>query len=169
MNTWFVVHAKPRQESVAQAQLERQGYRVYLPRLCRSRLSRSRWQQTIEPLFPRYLFVGLRVGCQPLGPVHSTRGVSSVLRFGDQFAVVPPALLDDIRSRANADGLHVLPDPELRAGDRLRIVAGPFAGFEGVYTCDSGAKRARILLEVLGAATPVTVPRMHLVAARQYA
>ena len=165
MSTWFVVHTKPRQEAVAQIQLERQGYPVYFPRLCLPRLRRSRWSETVEPLFPRYLFVGVQVGDQALAPIRSTRGVSSVLRFGDRYAEVPPALINSLRERANESGLHVLADTGFHKGDRLHIIAGPFEGFEAVFESDTGADRVRVLLEVLGAAASVTLPKAFMVPA----
>jgi transcriptional antiterminator RfaH len=167
MSTWFVVHTKPRQESVAQAQLERQGYPVYLPRLSLPRLRRGRWAEAIEPLFPRYLFVRVEVGEQALAPIRSTRGVAAVLKFGNQYAEVPAGLVDSLRTRANEAGLHVLQDSSLRKGDRLHIIAGPFEGFEAVFECERGADRSRVLLDVLGAATSVTLPTGFIVPAHR--
>lgn len=165
MSTWFVVHTKPRQEAVAEAQLERQGYPVYLPRLSLPRLRRGRWSEAVEPLFPRYLFVQVAVGEQALAPVRSTRGVAAVLRFGNRYAEAPTELVDALRGRANEAGLHVLRSAGLRKGDRLRIIAGPFEGFEAVFECERGADRARVMLEVLGASTAVTLPTGFIVPA----
>ncbi len=163
MSTWFVVHTKPRQEAEARAQLERQGYPVYFPQLRLPRLRRSRWAEVVEPLFPRYLFVAVEVGEQALAPVGSTRGVSAVLRFGPRYAEAPPELVATLRARENQDGLHVLADSALARGDRLRVLAGPFEGFEAVFEAHSGPERARVLLEVLGRQTEVTLPRGYLV------
>ncbi len=163
MSTWFVVHTKPRQEAVAQAQLERQGYPVYFPRLRLPRLRRSRWADVVEPLFPRYLFVSVEVGEQALAPVSSTRGVSAVPRFGARYAEAPALLIDRLRAREDAAGLHVLADARLAPGDRLTVIAGPFEGFEAVFQASSGTERARVLLEVLGRLTEVTLPRGYLV------
>ena len=165
MSTWFVVHTKPRQEAVAQAQLERQGYPAYFPRLCLPRLRRSRWSDVIEALFPRYLFVGLEVGRQALAPIRSTRGVCTVLRFGDRYAEVPMALIDALRDRADESGMHVLADSGFDKGDRLYIIAGPFQGLEAVFESAAGADRVRVLLEVLGAAASVTLPKACMVPA----
>jgi len=59
---WYLVHAKRAAESIAQENLERQGYVVYYPRLMRARRVRGRWTECIEALFPRYLFVQVGVG-----------------------------------------------------------------------------------------------------------
>lgn len=165
MSTWFVVHTKPRQEAVAREQLERQGYPVYLPRLSLPRLRRGRWSDTVEPLFPRYLFAQVEVGEQALAPIRSTRGVTAVLKFGNRYAEVPAALIEALRARADESGMHVLADSGLRKGDRLRIIAGPFEGFEAVFECERGADRSRVLLDVLGASTSVTLPTGFIVPA----
>ncbi len=165
MSTWFVVHTKPRQESVAQEQLERQGYPVYLPRMSLPRLRRGRWSDTVEPLFPRYLFAQVEVGEQALAPIRSTRGVTAVLKFGNRYAEAPAGLIESLQARADASGLHVLADSGLRKGDRLRIIAGPFEGFEAVFECERGADRSRVLLDVLGASTSVTLPAGFIVPA----
>lgn len=167
MNTWFVVHTKPRQEGEAQLQLERQGYPVYLPRLCLPRLRRSRWRDVTEPLFPRYLFVALEKGEQSLAPIRSTRGVSAVLRFGDRYAEVPTTLVEALRLRANAEGLHTLNVATFEKGAKVRIIAGPFEGLEAVFDKESGPDRARVLLEVLGATAPVTLPTAHMIPTRR--
>ena len=134
-------------------------------RTCGWTRRRGRWSETVEPLFPRYLFVGLEVGEQALAPVRSTRGVSSVLRFGTRYAEVPDTLLEALRQRENEAGVHVLADPGLRKGDRLRIIAGPFEGFEAVFECAVGADRVRVMLEVLGSAAAVTLPTALMVPA----
>ena len=40
-----------------------------------------RWQGTVEPLFPGYLFVQLDLGRQNTAPIRSTRGVIGMVRF----------------------------------------------------------------------------------------
>ena len=64
MHHWYVIQTKPRQESVAIENLERQGYAAYCPKMAQAkrRRQRQRWQKVIEPLFPRYLFVQLAMG-----------------------------------------------------------------------------------------------------------
>lgn len=57
--SWYLVHAKPRQEDVALANLERQGYACYLPQMRIERVRRRKAEVATEPMFPRYLFVRL--------------------------------------------------------------------------------------------------------------
>ena len=160
---WYLVHSRPRQESVAAEHLQRQGYEVYLPRVKLPRHRRARWQEQVEPLFPRYLFAGLQVGQQSLHPVRSTRGVAALVRSGEHYAPVPPALLAALRAGADGEGLHQLRAEGLLPGDRVRIVAGPFAGLEAVFHSRQGADRVRVLLEIIGATTEAMLSSSLLV------
>lgn len=84
---WYVVYAKSRQEAVAEENLGRQGYEVYLPLIAQPRRQRGQWRQVLEPLFPRYLFVHLRLGCDNIGPIRYTTGVSSLVRFREELGL----------------------------------------------------------------------------------
>jgi transcriptional antiterminator RfaH len=160
MLRWYVIHTKWASETIAESNLQRQGYEVYLPRLVQKARRRGRMQERIGALFPRYLFLQLDEGSQMLGPVRSTRGVNSVVRFGSCYATVPEQLIRALKARAESDtGLHRLPPPALPArGATVKISAGPFDGLEGVFECESGEDRAVVLLNLLGQNTRVQVP-----------
>ena len=92
---WFLIYSKPQQERVAVQNLERQGYETYLPMLRRSRRRQGKKFETVEPLFPRYLFVNLSEELDDWGPIRSTRGVSRMIRFGNEAARVPDEFVDE--------------------------------------------------------------------------
>ena len=160
MLRWYVVHSKPSAEAVAQTNLERQGYQVYLPRLVQSVLWRQQRRERIVPLFPRYLFLRLQEGSQPLGPVRSSVGVAGVVRFGCRYAAVGDEVIRNLQARADPHtGLHRLSRPApLVAGTAVQIAAGPFDGLEGIFQREDGAERVVVLLKLLGQDTPVRVP-----------
>jgi transcription antitermination factor NusG len=53
----------------------------------------------------------------------------------------------------------VLPEPpgRLKAGDRVRVIHGPFAGLPALYYGQSSRARVRVLLQLLGSARPVAM------------
>lgn len=57
--SWYLVHAKPRQEQLALVNLDRQGYSSYMPVMSVERIRRGKAVVYKEPMFPRYLFVPL--------------------------------------------------------------------------------------------------------------
>jgi transcriptional antiterminator RfaH len=158
MAHWYLLYTKPRQERTALAHLERQGYAAYLP-LGRARRRRgSRQVQVLEALFPRYLFVWLDDEKDDWAPLRSTVGAVGLVRFGDLPARAPQHLVEALRARADADGVHALPGTHFRPGDRVRVVDGALAGLEGVYAARTGAERVTVLLQLMGHANPVQLP-----------
>ena len=57
-----------------------------------------------------------------------------------------------------------MPPALLLPGSRVRILAGPFDGLEGVFQRECGAERAVVLLSVLGQPVGVSVPATSVVA-----
>lgn len=157
---WFAVCCKPRQETVAEENLLRQGFHVYLPRIRLRQRRRGRWVDAIEVLFPRYIFIRVDPERRSTATVRSTRGVTGLVRFGGQPAVVPDAVMDTLKRREDADsGMHPDSRPAFSAGEAVKLVDGPLAGMEGVFTEQDGDKRVIVLLELLGKANKVSVSR----------
>ena len=165
MLRWYLIRTKPSAEALAQANLNRQGYEIYLPRTAVSVRRSARWHKRIVPLFPRYLFLRLNEGCQPLHPVQSTPGVACVVRFGSLCTIVPDRVIRDLRARADpASGLHRLTSPpDLVPGAPVRISEGPFDGLAGVFERAAGAERVVVLLRLLGQNASVCVPLDSLI------
>jgi transcription antitermination factor NusG len=91
--------------------------------------------------------------------VRATVGVSNAVRFGTRFAIVPDAVVRDLRARADRDsGLHRLHcQPQLTAGDTVRLMGGAFDGLHGIFEREAGVERVVVLLNVLGHYTHVSV------------
>ena len=144
---WYVVHTKPRQEDKALLNLERQGYRCYLPRLTVEKIRRGKVAQVTEAMFPRYLFIELDSSQKGKSwtPIRSTLGVHQLVHFGRQPARVDARLIDALRSREQSRPPEVLFQP----GDRVTVVSGPLAGLEAVYQMTDGEQRSLLLLELL--------------------
>jgi transcriptional antiterminator RfaH len=157
--SWYLVHTKPRQEEIALANLERQGYECYLPQMRIERIRRRKAEVATEPMFPRYLFIRLDSSDQgkSWSPIRSTLGVSQLVHFGARAAKVDDTLVDLLRQRERS-----LPTEAMfQTGDSVVIADGPFAGIEAIYQTADAERRAFILLEIL--AKPVS---MHIDAGR---
>lgn len=154
---WYLVYAKPRQERIAQANLERQRYKVYLPLARQVRRRHGRTLSTIAPLFPRYLFVHLDRETDNWAPIRSTLGVVSLVRFGQVPAPVPESLIAFLRSREDPDGLHALSIDVYKSGARVRITGGGLTGYEGIFVAPTSRQRVIVLLDILGKQTRTVV------------
>jgi len=162
MEAWYSIHAKARQERLAAEHLVRQGYRVHLPMIRAPRRRRGHWDESLEPLFPGYLFIYLDLATHNSAPIRSTRGVVGLVRFGGKIPKVPDDLIEGLLAdRTDAEGvigIHPSPKP----GDRVAVVSGPLAGLEAIFLSACGEERANILLELLGREHRVSVPRRQL-------
>jgi transcriptional antiterminator RfaH len=160
MSCWYVVFCKPRQEVVAQANLEAQGFEVYLPRVRTRQFRRQRWVGAVEVLFPRYVFLRLDPQCQSTDAVRSTRGAVGLVRFGGFPATVPERVIATLKQREDEDtGLHPDDRVQFKEGGAVRLIDGPLGGIEGVFSQYDGDERVIVLLELLGKANKVVVNR----------
>lgn len=152
---WYLVHTKPRQEDLALANLERQGYQCYLPQMRIERVRRRKVEIATEPMFPRYLFIRLDSSDQgkSWSPIRSTLGVSQLVHFGARAAKVDDTLVDLLRQRERS-----LPTEAMfQSGDSVVITDGPFAGLEAIYQTADADRRAFILLEILSKPVPMQI------------
>jgi transcriptional antiterminator RfaH len=165
MQRWYVLQTKPAAESLAEVNLARQGYEVYFPRLVQFVVRGGRRRERVGPLFPRYLFVRVKEGIQPLAPIGSSKGVSGLVRFGARYAIVPDRVVRNLRDRADPEtGLHRLRDEaDLARGAAVRVIGGPFEGLEGVFEQRAGAERVVVLLTLLGQHARVRLQTHHVV------
>lgn len=160
---WYVAYTESRQESLASANLQQQGFLTYLP-VCRTTSKKPITSTDVafrkaaarhEPMFPRYLFFKPASHTHSISSVRSTRGVSAVLRFGSYFAQVQPETLAVIRHHeefgprqdASAGTL-------LESGSRVRLANAAMNGLEGLVHSVS-AQRVIVLMEILGRETKI--------------
>jgi transcriptional antiterminator RfaH len=154
---WIVVRSHPQRENFAAESVSQQGYAVFLPRVLEYSGRGGHRFALAKPLFRSYLFVGIESRWRPL---LSTFGVAAVIMAGESPGIVPPAVIEQLRSRLDIDGLVRL--PKRQRGDRVEIVRGPFARHTGLYLGMSARDRVRVLLGVMGAQTSVLVHERDL-------
>jgi transcriptional antiterminator RfaH len=160
--SWFAVYTRPRQERIALEHLERQAFHCFLPMAVNPYQRRSERKRRIEPLFPRYLFLNAVPDQQSLGPVRSTRGVATLVRFGQKLARLPEPVIEAINDRCDGDGLVRLDPVPVEPGDKVRVFDGPLAGLEGIFKERKGEKRALLLAKLLGTESTLEVDALLL-------
>ncbi len=163
---WYAVHSQPRKEAVALENLERQGFSSWLPRVARSVRKNGRWATKVEPLFARYLFVNLDVSQQDVSPIRSTLGCVGLVRQAGLPASVPVGVVEGLQALVDPEtGLHQLSQlgaPTFKKGDRVRVLAGPFEGLEGIFQRPTAEARAMVLLQMLGSIASVRLNQHDL-------
>lgn len=164
MAEWYLLRTKTGGERTAQEQLRNVVERTLLP-LGRTRLrQKDRIAERIAPLFPSYIFVFCSLA-ETARRIRYTPGVREVVRFGEQAAVVPLWVIDQLHL-ACAQGPAALSKPGLEPGAAVRIVDGPFRQFDAVFDGYlTGTERIAVLLSVMNAERRVVLPRGMVTAA----
>jgi transcription elongation factor/antiterminator RfaH len=152
---WHLVYTKARQEDTAITNLERQGFRCYMPMIYLQKVRRGKSTVISEPMFPSYVFTQLDISGngQSWSPIRSTLGVRELVKFGGRPARVDAELINALRTRE----LRQQQDPQalFAPGDKVQIKDGPFVGIEAVYQTTDAEQRSMILISMLS--KPVTM------------
>jgi transcriptional antiterminator RfaH len=153
---WYLVRTKPGKERWVRDQLASRLSEVFLPML-RARMPRwGRLAMSTAPLFPCYVFARMDLQSDYF-TVKYLAGVSGLVSAGMDPLVVPDGIITEIRSRGIDDVVEIREDP-FDSGQPVRVVEGPFRGFEAIFERYlSGAERVAILLSTIEQVGPRVV------------
>ena len=154
---WFVIYTKARQESVALEHLERQQFHCYLPRMQLSKRRNGQIVPSIEPFFPRYLFVRLALQEQDWAPIRSTRGVCGLVKFEGVPKRIPEQFISLLKENEDSQLLQRVTEKSWKSGDQVNIEQGPFAGYKCIFQQKRSADRVSVLLDIVGKPTRATL------------
>jgi len=149
--SWYAMRSKPHKEDFLAGQLESYEIEVFLPRIHMTPVNpRSR---KVRAFFPNYLFVRVDLNEVNVSTLRWMPGASGLVSFDGEPASVPDPLITalkrqvDLLNNASRELMH-----DLKAGDSVTVLDGPFAGFEAIFDARlSGHDRVRVLLNFLQA------------------
>ena len=157
---WYCIHTRPKSEHIATAHLKLLGddISVFCPRIRFRRNTKRGKVWFVEALFPGYTFARFDLRTW-LRAVNATNAVLGVVRFGTEYPPVPEGVVSQWSDTVDAEAVVTL-NEELSPGDEVEIVDGPMRGIETVITrVLPGQQRVNILMEMLGQAREIEVPR----------
>jgi transcriptional antiterminator RfaH len=156
---WYVAQTHPHAELKASLHLGRQGFEYFFPRYLKKRRHARRLETVAAPLYPGYVFVAVDIGIQRWRCIQSTIGISRIVCRGDQPAPVPEGVVEELKRRQDERGLIRLERrPRFNPGDSVRVVAGVFSEFLGLYEGMDERDRVAVLLNLLGRKVRVRLP-----------
>ncbi len=149
-SNWYALRIKPHKEKSVFLHLEiQQEIEPFLPMVkVQPKNPRAAKQR---PYFPGYMFVQAdmeQIGANTFNWLPGTLGLVS---FGGEPAIVPEHLIIELQSRlAEIEEAGGLQFEGLKKGDTVRIVGGPFEGYEAIFNMQlSGKDRVQVLLSFL--------------------
>lgn len=151
---WYAVNTLPAAELRACANLARQGWQHFCPRVARTIRSGRRVKTELRPLFPGYVFVALDPLRDAWRSVDGTFGVRHIIRSGDRPSPLPEGVVEALQAMSAGLG-RVDFSCRLAVGQRVRFLAGPFADMIGALEQMDGSGRVQVLLTLFGRETQV--------------
>ena len=153
---WYLAQLKPNALRLAERNLRRQGFEVFLPMEETTRRRRGRFVAEIAPVFPGYLFVSFDPEAGRWRAINSTTGVARLVAFGNVPARVPDDLVEGLRQRCDSEDRLTSADT-LTPGLEVRLTKGPFADFLATIDRVAPDRRIWVLLDIMGGKTRVAV------------
>lgn len=154
LKNWIVVRSKPRSEKIAYAQLIVRGIEAYLPLLKERRKWSDRKKWVEFPLFSSYLFA--RVEIKNSIFVLQTHGVSSLVKFGEEIAIVQDEVITAIKLAIDG-GYLLTPAEYFSAGNAVEVIEGPMAGVKGIVVKLKGKDRLVIKIDAIQQALSIDI------------
>ncbi|HQK47132.1 MAG TPA: transcriptional activator RfaH [Syntrophorhabdaceae bacterium] len=158
MKKWYVVNTKPKNEDRAAVNLSAGGIETLAPKLKLRKYRENRFVTVIEPMFPGYIFARF----DPIDDFHLvkyTRGVKTIVHFGEKIVPIHEDLIDFIRSRLE-NGIATIQKKPISKGERIVVKDGPFKGLTGIFEREmDGKERVAILLDAVQFAATMEIDR----------
>lgn len=153
---WFLAQLKPNCAAIAERNLKRQGFQTFLPQEETTQPRNGKFVTALRPLFPGYIFVAFDAARGLWRSINATYGITHLVSFGQEPAVVPPELVAQLQLRCDAEG-KLRPPPHLLPGDAVMLTKGPFARFVAEVETIAADRRVWVLMEIMGGKTRVAV------------
>ena len=159
---WFVAQLRPLGLERAVDHLYRQNFKTFSPKFISTTYRKGVARHTHKPLFPGYIFVNFDVAEPGWTAINSTRGVLRLI-LDRPLAPnpLPSAIIDAIMTRCDLNGL-LLPPDNLKAGDKIRVLEGPFADTLATIETLPGPSRISILIDLMGQKVKTILSENHV-------
>jgi transcription elongation factor/antiterminator RfaH len=154
LKNWIVVRSKPRSEKIAYAQLKEKEIEAYLPLLKERRKWSDRKKWVEFPLFSSYLFAKIEIKNSIF--VLQTNGVSSLVKFGEEIAIVRDEVVNAIKLAIDG-GCQLTPAEYFIAGNAVEVIEGPMRGVKGIVAQLKGKDRLVIKIDAIQQALSIDI------------
>lgn len=159
---WFAGQLKPNGLAQAERNLARQGIETFCPWTVEAHLRNGSMTDRSRPLFPGYVFVRLDPQAGLWRAVNSTRGLTRLVQTDPREPVpLPDALIDGLRARCDPQG-RINAGPTLAPGDRVRVIAGPFADLVTTIETIGEDARIRVLFDLMNRKVATDLDPRHV-------
>jgi transcription antitermination factor NusG len=149
---WWVVHTKSRNEKALAHDLIGKNISYFLPMTWKVQRRRHRTLRSLLPLFSGYLFFCGEEN-ERIETLRTNR-VANLIEVKDQQKLLGELLQIERALRA---GAPLTPYRYIKAGQRCRVIAGPFLDLQGIVVTTKNDTRLVLQIDMLGQAASVEI------------
>ncbi len=151
---WLVLRTRSRHENAVELSLQQKRINAYLPKRKVVRRWKNQKRVVELPLFPGYVFVQPRA--DQYENIRYIRGSCGLVFAGSRPATMPEKDLEAVKILVSS-GVDLSVECKLTPGQRVRVIAGPFAGAEGEMVRMKSQERLIINAHLLSSSVSVEV------------
>ncbi|MEW6380052.1 MAG: UpxY family transcription antiterminator [bacterium] len=141
---WYGVHTRSRHEQAVYERLTSKSIHTFLPKMEVWSARKDRQKRIRVPMFRGYLFIRANLENRLWLTVLQTPGVARIISSNGKPVPIPENQISSIQTILENDTV-VTPYPYLNIGEKVRIVAGPLKGVEGILQRFKSNKQRLIL------------------------
>jgi len=146
---WFILQFKANSHHQATKNLNRQGFKTFLPLHNATSRKTSRFINTAQPLFPGYMFVTFDRTESEWHKINNTYGVLRLVTFNSVLKPIPAALINNLMKRYDLSG-KLLHTKKLKKGEQVKVLNGPFSNFIATVEKYETDQRIWVLMGLMG-------------------
>jgi transcription termination/antitermination protein NusG len=167
---WYVLHtysgyedavAKNLKQRIESLGMEDKIFNVIVPKEKKIKIKDGKRKVTEEKIYPGYVLVEMVVTDDSWYVVRNTPNVTGFVGSGTTPVPVSKTEIDTLKKRMGVEEPQY--KIEVKAGDLVKIVDGPFKDFDGkVSEVDEERGKLKILVNMFGRDTPVELDSLQI-------
>ncbi len=167
---WYVIHtysgyeeavARNLRQRISSMGMEDKIFEVLVPKEKKIKIKKGEREVVEEKVYPGYVLVNMIVTDDSWYVVRNTPNVTGFVGAGITPRPVDDKEIEDLKSRMEVEEPeHKI---EFRVGDSVKVLDGPFKGFDGkVKEIDAKRGKIKVLINMFGRDTPVELDSLQV-------
>ena len=152
---WYALYLRSRYEKKVSVALAKKHVETFLPLIEELHLWSDRKKKVLEPLFRGYIFV--KTDLRDKETIVTTDGVVRFVGIDHKPSWIPASQVEWLR-RMVGGPVNVQREKYLEVGEKVRIIAGPLMGVEGIVRWVHGISRVVVSITAIEQSVSVQVP-----------
>jgi transcription antitermination factor NusG len=158
--SWYIFYTRPKSEKVVYHELRKMNYVVFLPTIKRESVWKNRQKKIIEEvLLPGYIFVQTTIN--ELYKILRIPKIVTYIQCGGKPSVVMHYEIERIRNIIVTEK-DISIDSDFSKEEKVKIISGPFSGYEGIIVKKNGKSRFGMLINGINCAISIEISPQFL-------